>query len=357
MQARTPGIIESIKGRQHQTPRPAMENNAAVDADSPMKEIISAKLSKRASTIMALATGSYILCATGMATVVFSNVDWPTPVQETSFSSDFPSAFVPEFLVAGTLVTILAMLYPEDLNASAARRFLVPLMYFGVALDIIGAVLYLRGMSAPSAIMETCDSDAFDYGRARNWIHLSLAACVLVVEDIFIVGYFYLVRHHTSWTLFRQAMFFDGIVFLLGTMLLYVVGESDGHYPPDGRAFAPSLSRPALSLIIALLFGPHMRARIAECGRAVGMQHVTIGLEQLRHSDLRGHLARLGWGAPNASGNSCKSADWDESSVSSVSDSVSDADGPMPRRCSMSHHTAKLGVHATTGETGAAGGE
>ena len=330
---------------------------AAVDADSPMKEIISAKLSKRASTIMALATGSYILCAIGMLSVVFSKVDWPTPVQETSFGSDFLSAFVPEFLVAGTLVTILAMLYPEDLNASAARSFLVPLMYFGVALDIVGAVLFLRGASAPSAIMKTCDSDAFDYGRARNWIHLSLAACVLVVEDIFIVGYFYLVRHHTSWTLFRQAMFFDGIVFLIGTMLLYVVGETDGRYPPDGRAFAPSLSRPALSLCIALLFGPRTRARIAECGRAVGMQHVTVGLEQLRHSDLRGHLARLGWGAPNASGNSCKSADRDESSVSSVSDSVSDADGPMPRRRSTSHHTAKLGVHATTGETGAAGGE
>ena len=327
------------------------------DADSPIKEIISAKLSKRESTIMALATGSFILCAIGMATavIVFSKVDWPTPVQGTYFSSDFLSAFVPEFLVVAALVTILAMLYPEDLNASAARSFLVPLMYFGVALDIVGAVLYLRGASAPSAIMKTCDSDPFDYGRARRWIHLWLAACVLVVEDILIVGYLYLAHKYTSWTLFRKAMAFDGFLFLLGTMLLYVVGETDGRYPPDGRAFAPSLSRPALSLCIALLFGPRTRARIAECGRAVGMQHVTVGLEQLRHSDLRGHLARLGWGAPNASGNSCKSADSDhESSVSS--DSVSDADGPMPRR-GTSHHTAKLGVHATTGETGSQGVE
>ena len=321
---------------------PSGECAVDVEEDAAMREILSTVLTRRAGRALAMVIAVYSFCCAIVIAILYARVHTPasalaataTEHNDAYPTANFLSAFVPELLIFGGCLSMIAVLFPRDLNDASARKFLVPLAIIGVVVDIAGSALFLKSSHAVS--FASGGGDDLE-ARLRLSIHLALAFVIVAVEDGFVICYLYLIQRHTSWALFRVAMALDAVACLFAIMLLHFFGER--HYPPDGRTFATSLSRPAVGFFVAATFNAGTRARLADLGRKAGMQHAIVGLEQLRHCKLPGQHRTQSW---SPSGNLCSSTSSFPNSDESYCNAEESSRRTSIRSQASSHHTAKV---------------
>lgn len=216
------------------------------------------------------------------------------PTYEETFSRQiarFFSALMPPLIILMAINLYIASLQPTDLNAPELRGKLLMMSTFTVLCDFAATFyMYPRFVEAHP-------------GALDRQINFALASYVLVVEDVYMVGYVFMVQGYTSWAWYRLCMALDGIAFLVAILLLRANGEEV--YPTD-VGFVESLARPTMSLLLAALFSRPVRVYAHELSLEAGCQHVFVHLNELKREEVHRLVG------PTAAGNSsatlCSSA-------------------------------------------------
>ena len=73
----------------------------------------------------------------------------------------------------------------------------------------------------------------------------------------------------------------------MSTALLLLALTGEERYPPGDVPLSASFTRALAPLLSAALFTPSTRRALVVCGNKAGLNHVTVSLSHVTHSELR----------------------------------------------------------------------
>lgn len=244
-----------------------------------------------------------------------------------------------QLMIVGVLGIFLSVIAPEDLDSAEARKYIGPLLAVS---DVCDTCVAFNVFQAYHASRSEGAAQSYER-RVCLYIHYALVAFFYYWGVVYptMVWFFY----KNSWWRLRTGLVIDACVFLTAIGLLWWHGET--RYPPgDSSLLAAILGRPTVSLLVAAVFTRENRRRLVEWCARLGVFHVKLSLNELQGDEIRRVLAKSGYGAPVASGNSVNGGDvkWSleepggEPSAPPEEEEISSAPASDP-----SHHTAKVG--------------
>lgn len=174
-------------------------------------------------------------------------------------------AYFGTVMVVGALVC--AGSYPSDIHSPSGRLFLTPALTVCAACAVTASSNSLR-VSWPTMPNNAC--------RA---CHVCLCAGVVVNWWSSAI---LCVRGRATWRVVRIVLVIDSALFFTCNVLLYLLGPPSS-YQPRNVPFPDAMQRTAAPLVVASLLTAERRHKIADFFNAIGWNHVTVGLTDLRH--------------------------------------------------------------------------
>jgi len=238
-------------------------------------------------------------------------------------------------LIFWTLLIFLAVLFPDDLDSAEARKVIGVMLALS---DISGIYVFCSTTNGYTVTRSEGAASSLEK-RVCLYIHYCLLCFFFFWGVVYPTWtYFFL---HNSWRRLRCGLVVDACAFYLAIAMLWWFGEEK--YPPgDAPLLVVLLGRPAIALFSAATFNPATRCRLAAWGKAAGILHVKLSLDELRHDEIRQVLGTKGFGKPVACGNLTDGSYGGSALLSAGSVDDAPISSEANELSHQSHHTAKI---------------